>query len=175
MYGTSNKFNLYQSADLAKQSAPYIHSEYYYNPPCEGESCAIYDTTNRVKNYNSLEKVNEANSVALRQNINGRHVRIENSSLRDVMVGISIDHKKFIPRKNDTYAMFKLRGGEVIDLSVNAPGDRTQYIWLFCPHDGRVLNTPHYMFFHINQYVITQGQNNWWIMDYFRPGRNAQK
>jgi len=127
-------------------------------------------TQNRVKDYRTLENQQDPGQVSLRQNINSKHVRIENNSKNDVLVGIDIHRNPH----NQPKPKFLLRGGEVRDLAVNMPGEILQYIWLYDSRTGKILNDPHAMQNHMNQFVVIEGTNRWWIMDFQHKGYRAQ-
>jgi len=129
-----------------------------------------YYNNNIVKDYRVLENEQDPGNVSLRQNINVKHARLENNSSKDVLVGIDITRNPYeapLPK-------FLLRGGEVRDLAVNMPGERMQYIWLYDPLTKRRLNEPHPMLYHINTFVINEGLNLWWIMDFGHNGYRPQ-
>ncbi len=144
------------------------HREWSRTPGCNPPY--PYFDVNRVKDYRMLENHEDPGQVSLRQNINGRHVRVENSTNSAVLVGISIcrdPHQQPKPK-------FHLRSGEVRDLSINMPGERLQFLWLFDPKTGHVLNDPHAMHNHMNLFSLIEGLNRWWIMDFQHKGYRGQ-
>lgn len=132
----------------------------FCNPP------SVYYTENKVKDYMILENHRDPGQISLRQNINVKHIRIENNSKKDVLVGICLSGDIFtVP-----HPQFMLKGGQSKDLGVNMPGERIQYIWLFHPINKKLLNTPHPIRNHINSYTLIEALNNWWIMDFRHKG-----
>lgn len=119
-----------------------------------------YPPVNTVKDYRVLENQQDPGNVSLRQNINTKHVRLENDSEKDILVGIDVS-VSCQPRKK-----FILHGGQVRDLAVNLPDETTQFVWLYDPMNGQLLNNPHPIRRHINQMAIKEGTNNFWIMDF---------
>ncbi len=141
---------------------------YYKTPLCDPPY--PYIDTNTVKDYRVLENHRDPGQVRLRQNINTKHARVENNSTKDVWVGIDITRNPNHPPP----PRFLLKGGEVRDLAVNMPGERLQYLWLYDPVTKQVLNDPHPMHNHMNMFVVLEGMNRWWIMDYKHRGYRAQ-
>lgn len=128
--------------------------------------CKVYDDNkNTLKDYKVLENQRDVGQISLRQNINSRHVRIENISTSPVWVGVDIkrDHH------NPPSPQIMLRGGEVRDIGINMPGERLQYLFLMT-QCGKLLGDPHAMHNHMNQFSIIRGENNWWVMDFQHKG-----
>lgn len=134
---------------------------------CECESEPV---VNIVKDYRTLENQQDPGMVSLRQNINTRHIRIENSSTKDVLIGINTySDYRYRPKPQ-----FLLRGGEVRDLAINMPGQISQWIWMYSPITGRVLGDPHITKWFANTYVIREGENRFWLSEFNNRGYNAQ-
>lgn len=129
-----------------------------------------YIDSNVVKDYKMLENHPDPGQVTLRQNISTKHVRIENSSYSDVLVGIDITRDPHHAPK----PKFMLYGGQVKDLAVNMPGERLQFIWLFDPKTGKPINDPHPMRYQTNLFVVIEGLNRWWVMDFQHKGYRGQ-
>ena len=121
---------------------------------------------NIVKDYRTLENQQDPGMVSLRQNVSTKHVRVENNTSYNILIGIGINRcYKMKPEPQ-----FLLRGGEVRDLAINLPSDVQQYIWTYSPETGRVLGDPHPMKWYINTFVINSGDNRFWIMDMQNAG-----
>ena len=120
----------------------------------------ISDNLNLVKDYGGMQG---GLHPMLRNNINIKRVLLENGSRYDVLVSIhgSMD--------GDPKSKFILYRGESINLGVNPSGNDPQYIWVFDINSKKLINTPHIINRHINNFVITNGLNIWWIDDYRQP------
>jgi len=119
---------------------------------------------NTVKDYRILENKQDPGDVSLVQNVNTKHIRLESNTMKPLLVAISTQGRQF--ECTDTFTtlglkpQFLLKGGQVRDLSVNMPGERMQYIFLFNPENGGIVNTPHPIRAHINQFVVNEGNHS---------------
>ena len=129
-----------------------------------------YFDFNTVKDYRTLENQQDPGQVSIRQNVSTRHVRVENNSKKDILIGINI-HQDFLFRPKP---QFLLRGGEVRDLAINIPGERQQFLWSYSPITGKVLGDPHPMRWNINTFVINEGSNRFSVMDFYHKGYRGQ-
>lgn len=129
-----------------------------------------YYDVNTVKDYRTLENQQDPGQVSIRQNVNSRHVRIENNSKKDVLIGINL-YRLFDYRPKP---QFLLRGGEVRDLAIAMPGERIQYMWTYDPASMRTIGDPHPLRWNINTFVINEGQNRFWVMDFYHKGYRGQ-
>lgn len=123
-----------------------------------------FQDLNTLKDYNVVENETDAGNVGLVQNVNYKHIRLENSSMKPVLVCITNEGRTFPPGSTFQSLGMKpqlmLKTAEVRNLSVNMPGEKYQFIWLFSPIDGKLLNTPHPIRWHINQFVLIEGVRN---------------
>lgn len=125
---------------------------------------------NIVKDYRVLENQQDPGQVAIRQNVNTKHIRIENNSKKDLLVGLNLYHD--FPHRPKP--QFLLRGGEVRDLAINMPGEAQQFLWYYSPDTLRVLGDPHPLRWNINTFAINEGQNRFWVMDFYHKGYRGQ-
>lgn len=125
---------------------------------------------NIVKDYRVLENQQDPGAVSLMQNVNTRHIRIENNSSYPLLIGINLT-RDWTERPSP---QFLLRGGEARDLAVNMPGQNTQFMWIYSPITNKVVADPHPLRWNINQYVIMEGQNRFWTMDFYHKGYRPQ-
>lgn len=155
----------------------------------DNKSSFCHPKPNQVKNYRVLENQPDPDAVTLRQNINNKRIRIENSNRSPVIIGIDNIHQintRYNPLGSASTGstlgsastsaqphqgkLFLLKGGEVKDVAANMPGETQQWIYMYCPQTGRRLGEPHPIRGYANQFSIIQGENIWWVMDFFRKG-----
>lgn len=141
-----------------------------FQPSCACNPPYPYLDMNIVKDYRTLENQQDPGQVSIRQNVNTRHVRLENNSKKSYLIGINLyNYFPYRPKPQ-----FLLRGGEVRDLAVNMPGQKMQYIWTYDPVTNRVTGDPHTMRQNINTYVLNEGENRTWIHDFYHKGYRGQ-
>jgi len=133
---------------------------------------------NTLKDNRILENNRDIGDVSLRQNINSRYVRIENTSTTPVIVAVATDFND-IPSTNEGFdlnnlphqgKMFLLGSLESRDLAVNMPGETPQYFLLYNPETRRMISTPLWLDPRVNLFAIVQGMNIWNIQTYHRSG-----
>ena len=134
----------------------------YYPFVVKQDSLGNYEDVNTVKDYRILQNEQDPGNVSLPININSKHIRLENNSMKPVLVYITTAGNSF-GECAPTYSkmgfkpQFLLLGGQVRDLGVNMPDEKPQFIWLFDPITGILLNSPHIIRRQANQFVIIEG------------------
>lgn len=101
------------------------------------------------------------------KSIDERYLALENNAKEHAVdVGISLSQTQPAP------ILFRLEPGRRADLGVNPYGYPPQFIWLYDPETGRVLNAPaHVIKYPINSISINRGVSGlWWMKDYHLPG-----
>jgi hypothetical protein len=180
-------FSMNDMINKASGTTPYEEDPVYEtvrNPQKHGGDSNNYFTSfpygktldksvNITKDYQMLENHPDPGQVTLRQNVNVKHLRIENNSDKPVDVAITT----FQYADEDTYPkpLFRIEPKAVKDLGVNPPGGPTQFIWLFDIDSGNLVNDVHAIHNQVNQVVLNEGENHWWIMDLSQPGYSTQK
>jgi hypothetical protein len=133
---------------------------------------------NTLKDANVLENQPDINNVSLRQNIDHKYIRVENTAREPILVGIDIDMNidshiyNSNTKLNEMHQgkVFLLRSGESRDLGINQVGELEQFLFLYHPETKRMLSQPFLIRRHENLFSIIKGQNIWWIMPFFRKG-----
>lgn len=153
--------------------SPSVYSSKIFDGSCSQPN--RLPTLNIVKDYRILENHPDPGAVSLRQNIDTKYVRVENSSRHPVFVGIDISFedvgKKFDPKRPlHQGKMFYLDGGESKDLAVNQPHDTQQFLFIYDAQTKKLVNTPFAMDARANLFVINKGTNNFWIGPFHRSG-----
>jgi hypothetical protein len=143
---------------------------------------------NHFKDWNQLQGFRQAGDAYFqpRRDLNHRHITIENSGERKVLVVITTDFDpdRIFPRKrledrpgtgvldalirkSDT-GKYLLRPHEIIDVAVNEYSGPMQYLWPTDPNNFRQIGHPRELMHNAQSFVLREGLNGWSIHGYLK-------
>ena len=125
---------------------------------------------NIVRDYDKAQGTTHPADLSYQiiRDINLRYVTVENSSTRPVGVAIMPYLTGPVPP-----IKFILEGGEIKHLGINSQGGPDQTIWLLDVNSKQPLGNPTMLHRHVNQFVVRQGLNNYFIQFFVRPSYRA--
>ena len=123
---------------------------------------------NIVDSYVRVQDRCDAARLTLRRDINSRKLLLHNTGSKKVDVAITVEKCGGVPPK----PLFSLETGDQVLLAVNPSGGRMQYIWLL-NDKGQIINTVHPIKPGVNDMVIREGTQNWFIHDFIQPPERA--
>lgn len=109
---------------------------------------------NTVKDYFTLEGTTDVGTISLRRSVDVKRIRIDNDT--PYRLGIGIVPYRYTPECSPQ-PQFILEPGSTRYLGVNMPGDNLQFIYAYDTENGKLINTPHPIDYHENQFVIRGG------------------
>lgn len=139
----------------ASPTRPLSHWQTHPYPAC--------DYGNRVKMWRTLQGWHGGRAPR-RRVLDVRYARIENAGRHRVGVAINI-YWHDAPACRVTKPSFFLEPGETIELGLNLNTGPAQTLWLF-DEQGNLVNTPHLIKNNVNQLVLREGMNLWFVQDY---------
>jgi len=113
-----------------------------------------YPIKNTVKDYFTLENTTDVGTITLRRNIDVRRIRLDNNT--PYVLAIGIYPYRYQPG-GSPQPQFLLDPGSTRFLGVNQPGSDLQFIYAYDHDSGKLINTPHPINYHSNQFVIQGG------------------
>ncbi len=127
---------------------------------------------NIVRDWEKLQGMTHVTDehIQIRRDINTRLVSIENSGLRDVGVAITTYYADPLPRIR--FVMFP---GEIKSIGINSIGSPMQYIHILDSKTGLRVGPPAPFRTDCNQFVLRDGENEWWVQAFQRTAFSAAK
>lgn len=120
--------------------------------PTACNACRYHPST--LKDYFTLEGTTDPGTISLRRSIDVKRVRLDNDTPYDL--AIAIIPYRYTPQ-GAPQPQFVLNAGSTRFLGVNQPGDNLQFIHVYDHETGNLINTPHPIDYHNNQFVIRGG------------------
>lgn len=135
-----------------------------------------YIPPNIIRNWNQVQGTTgvEDDLWKIRNDINVRHISIENSSPNH-SIGIAIQTYYLLGSTEVPKLQFILRPGEIRDLAVNPHGSELQYIYLLNPQTNKMVGSPSPIQSNAQQYVVRDGINKYWIDRFKSSGYYTQR
>lgn len=134
-----------------------------------------YIPLNITRDWNQVQGTTgvEDDLWKIRNDINVRHVSIENSS-PNRPIGVAIQTYYILDLKEVPKIQFVLAPGEIRDIGINSHNDTLQYIYLLNPESGKnygkMVGNPSPLQTDGQQFVIRSGLNLWWTQKFKSSG-----
>lgn len=121
---------------------------------------------NVVRDYDRAQGTTHPADLAYQivRDINIRYVTVENSATGPI--GVAIVNYLSGPTPP---IKFVLKGGEIRHLGINSQGGPDQALWLLDVNTKKPVGNPTMLHRHVNQFVIRQGLNAYWVQFFVRP------
>lgn len=139
-----------------------------------------YVPLNITRDWNKVQGTTgvEDDLWKIRNDINVRHVSIENSS-QNRSIGVAIQTYYILSLSEVPKIQFVLRPNEIKDISINSHNEELQYIYLLNPESGKnygkMLGNPSPLQTDGQQFVIRDGLNVVWVQKFKNAGYMMQK
>jgi len=130
-----------------------------------------YIPPNITRDWNQVQGTTgvEDDLWKIRNDINVRHISIENSS-PNRSIGVAIQTYYILDLNEVPKIQFVLKPGEIRDIAINSHGSPLQYIYLLNPESGKnygkMVGTPSPIQTDGQEYVIRDGVNLWWTQKF---------